>query len=350
MSIQPAAASAAPEEAKIRPIIQVLLICLSTSIIWYLLSYRLDSFSTNDPKPPIIHITPEIYNNFGGFPDTIQIGLYINQFRNFNIISNEFDFDGIIWFEFNPDILSLSTLEKFVFKSGDIVSKSSPDAQIVNNKLLVRYNIRVKCNSALNYAAFPLDNHTLNLVVANYFISPSTALFASSVREFIIKAQTHSFGWERVNHSVITGIEKTEIDSYNDDKTGYYPIAIFSIDYARYGIRYTLSIMLPLLLIFYLTLFSLSWGKGGGLNMTIGGITATLGYRFVIENLSPKVGYFMLSDYIFFLFLICNAFIFLAYIIDAYARPLKLKEKFFVVIGLHTVVIVACTYFFIFSH
>ena len=42
---------------------------------------------------------------------------------------------------------------------------------------------------------------------------------------------------------------------------------------------------ITLLLIFYLTLFSLSWGKGGGLNMAIGGITATLGYRFVIENL-----------------------------------------------------------------
>lgn len=349
MSNQTATAPA-PEDAKIRPIVQVILITISTCLIWALLSIRLNTFSTDDPKPQIINITPETYNAFGGFPDIIQVGLYINQFRTFNIITNEFDFDGIIWFEFNPDILSLQTLEKFVFKSGDIISKSSPDTQIVNNKLLVRYNIRVKCNSSLDYAAFPLDNHTLNLVVANYFISPSTALFTSSVREFIIKARTKSFGWERVNHSVTTGIEKAEIDQYNESKTSYFPIANFSIDYARYGIRYTLSIMLPLLLIFYLTLFSLSWGKGGGLNMTIGGITATLGYRFVIENLSPKVGYFMLSDYVFFLFLTCNALTFLVNIIDAYARPLTLKEKFSTLIGLHLVVIIACIYLFLFSH
>jgi hypothetical protein len=345
-----AATSPMPEEAKVRPIIQVILITISTCIIWALLSARLNTFTTNDPKPPIIHVTPETYKAFGGFPDIIQIGLYINQFRNFNMINNEFDFDGIIWFEFNPDILSLQTLEKFVFKNGDIVSKSSPDTQIVNDKLLVRYNIRVKSNSPLNYSAFPLDNHILHLVVANYFISPSTALFASSVREFIIKAQTKSFGWERIDHAVITGIEKAEIDTFNENKTNYFPIAIFSIDYVRYGIRYTLSIMLPLLLIFYLTLFSLSWGKGGGLNMTIGGITATLGYRFVIENLSPKVGYFMLSDYVFFLFLTCNALTFLINIIDAYARPFTLKEKLISLLGLHTVVIFACIYLFIFSH
>jgi hypothetical protein len=337
-----------PEEAKIRPIMQVLFIVVSATIIWSLLSTRLNRYSIEDPEPPIFNVTPEIYKSFGGFPDTIQIGLYITQFRTFNIITGEFDFEGIIWFEFNPDILSLQTLEKFIFKNGDIVSKSSPDTQIVNDKLLVRYTIRVKCTSPLNYASFPIDNHTLQLVVANHFISPSTALFSSSAREFIIKAQTRSFGWERINRSVTTGIEKTEIDLYNEHKTSYFPIAIFAIDYARYGIRYTLSIMLPLLLIFYLTLFSLSWGKGGGLNMAIGGITATLGYRFVIENLSPKVGYFMLSDYIFFLFLTCNALTFLINIIDAYARPFNLKEKFASLIALHAVVIVACVYLFIF--
>lgn len=347
MSDQSSTASA-PIDAKVRPAVQVALIILSACIIWYCLFRRLDTFTTKDPRPPIINVTPEIYNNFGGFPDTIEIGLYLNQFRTFNMINNEFDFDGILWFEFNPDILSLQTLERFVFKGGEIVSKSSPDAQIVDNKLLVRYNIRVKCTGQLNYADFPLDNHTLNLVVANYFISPSTALFSSSVKEFIIKAQTQSFGWERIDHRVSTGIEKTEIDTYSDFKTNYYPIALFSIDFARYGIRYTLSIMLPLLLIFYLSLFSLSWSKGGGVGMATAGITATLGYRFVIENLSPKVGYFMMSDYIFFLFLTCNALIFLVNIIDAYARPLTLKEKIGALCILHIIILIASIYLFLF--
>lgn len=343
------AATTALHEAKIRPLIQVLLITFSACIIWYCLFKRLNTFNTQDPKPPIIEVTPETYNAFGGFPDTVQVGLYINQFRAFNMTNNEFDFDGIIWFEFNPDILSLATLEKFVFKGGEVISKSAPDTQIVNNKLLVRYHIRVKSTGQLNYADFPLDNHSLSFVVANYFVSPSTILFSSSVREFILKAPTASFGWERIDHRVSTGIEKTEIDTHNENKTSYYPIAVFTIDFIRYGIRYTLSIMLPLLLIFYLTLFSLSWGKSGGIGMATAGITATLGYRFVIENLSPKAGYFMLSDYIFFLFLTCNALIFLVNIIDQYARPLTLKEKFSALCTLH-VFVIACIYLLLFWH
>jgi hypothetical protein len=337
------------KEAKIRPLVQVLFIFLSSCIIWFCLSKRISTFKTNDPKQPLIHITPETYNAFGGFPDIIKIGLHITQFRAFNIIANEFDFDGIIWFEFNPDTLSLQTLEKFIFKNGDVISKSLSDTQIINNQLLVRYNIRVKCNNQLNYASFPLDNHTLTFTVANYLISPSTALFASSVSEFIIKAQTESFGWEQVDHRVTTGIEKTEIDTHDENTTSHYPVAQFSIDYERYGTRYTLSILLPLLLIFYLTLFSFSCGEEGGLNLTIGGVTATLGYRFVIENFSPKVGYFMISDVLFFLFLGCTALIFVITIIDTYARRLTFREKMLLLLILHLFVIAVCVHLFLFK-
>jgi hypothetical protein len=335
-------------EAKVRPIIQVTLIIISLSIIWFCLYKRLNKFKTSDPKPPIIFVTPETYKNFGGFPDTVKIGLYINQFREFNIVSNKFDFNGIIWFEFDPDVISLEILEKFVFKKGEIKQKSDPDTQLIDGKLLVRYNIRVAFSSPLNYAAFPLDNHTLNLTVINHFVSPSEILFSSSNREFIIKAKTESDGWTRVNQSVATGFEKSEIDPYDDRKTSYNPIAIFSIDYARYGIRYVLSIMMPLLLIFYLTLFSFSWGASGGLSLAIGGVTATLGYRFVIENLSPKTGYFMLSDHIFFLFLTANAIAFFINLIDLYAKKLSWQEKYASLIGLHVTVIFSCIYLFLF--
>lgn len=335
-------------EAKVRPIIQVLLILISLSIIWLCLYKRLSEFTTRDPKPPIIHVTPETYKKFGGFPDNVKVGLYINQFREFNVVTNKFDFDGVIWFEFNPDIISLEILEKFIFDRGKIETKSDPKTQLVDGKLLVRYNIRVVFSSPLNYAAFPLDNHTIHLTLTNHFVSPSAILFDSSNREFIIKAKTESAGWTRVNQNVTTGFEKSEIDPDDDRKTHYNPIAIFSIDYARYGIRYVLSIMMPLLLIFYLTLFSFSWGAAGGLSLAIGGVTATLGYRFVIENLSPKTGYFMLSDHIFFLFLTANAIAFFINLIDLYARKLSWQEKYASFIGLHVIVICSCIYLFLF--
>ena len=344
------AKAAAPAQiVKIRPWLQVLLILISTSVIWLSLYNRLNLFITDDPEPPVINVTPETYKHFGGFPDTIKVGLYINQFRKFNMVENNFDFNGIIWFEFNPDIISLDTLEKFEFEKGKIKHKSDPDTQLISGRLLVRYNIRVSFNSPLNYADFPLDNHRLNLIIANHFVSPSAVLFSSSAREFVVKARTESFGWERINRNVTTGFQKAEIDPHDDRKTIFYPVAIFSLDYSRYGIRYVLSIILPLLLIFYLSLFSFSWGEDlSGLNLTIGSITATLGYRFVIENLSPKTGYFMLSDYIFFLFLTANAFTFFINLIDIYAKRLNWVEKFSSLIFLHVFVMGSCIYLFLF--
>lgn len=338
--------------AKIRPLTQIMLIIVSSCIIWAALYRRLERFVPHDPAPPIFNVTPETYNYFGGFPDEINVGLYISQFRKFNMVTDEFDFNGILWFEFNPDTISLETLEKFDFEKGEIKYKSNPDTQLVDGKLLVRYNIRVACNSQLDYASFPLDNHRIHLTLANHFVAPSTILFSSSEDQFIVNTKTKSFGWQQVNKNVATGFEKVEIDPYDNRKTSYYPVTIFTLDYVRYGIRYVLSIILPLLLLFYLSLFSFSWpGKqeGAGLSLTLGGVTATLGYRFVIENLSPKTGYFMLSDYIFFLFLVTNSLIFFIQVMESYTpRILTWAEKFSTLLFLHSLVIISCIYLFLF--
>ncbi len=340
-------AKAVEKQTKVHPWFQAALIILSTTVIWYFLQKRITTFVSKDPTPPIIHVTPETYTHFGGFPDTVKIGLYIDQFRQFSMVKNDFEFSGILWFEFNPDVLSLETLDKFVFEKGKIKYKSEPDTQLVDGKLLVRYNIRVNFNSALSYADFPVDNHSINLIIANHFLSPSTVLFSSSNREFVVKAKTKAAGWDRINKSVTTGFQKSELDPHDERKTIYYPVAMFTLDYLRYGIRYVLSIMLPLLMLFYLTLSSLSWGDSTATSLAIGGITATIGYKFVIESLSPKAGYFMLSDYLFFLFLGANALVFFIILADKYATRFSLTQKNIALVSLHFLVTTACVYLFI---
>lgn len=335
------------KQVKVHPWFQVILMIISTTIIWYVLQKRITTFRSKDPVPPIIHVTPETYTHFGGFPDTVKIGLYIDQFREFSMVKNQFEFSGILWFEFNPDVLSLETLDKFVFEKGKIKYKSEPDTQLVDGKLLVRYNVRVNFNTVLSYADFPVDNHSIHLTVANHFLSPSTVLFSSSNREFVVKAKTKALGWEEIDRSVVTGFKKSELDPHDDRKTIYYPAATFTIDYIRYGIRYIISIMLPLLLLFFLTLSSLSWGDSTATSLSIGGITATIGYKFVIENLSPKTGYFMLSDYLFFLFLSANALVFFITLADRYAKRFTITQKNLALISLHIFVVSACIYLFI---
>jgi hypothetical protein len=178
----------------------------------------------------------------------------------------------------------------------------------------------------LNYADFPLDDHTIYLVLSNHFFSPSEVIFHSDRSSFNVTALIT--GWRAVDHAVETGFNTVVLDKFDDRKITSFPVAIFSIDFSRNAMRYVLTILLPLMLIFYLVLFSFSVEPGTSISLTAGGITGMLAYRFVIENLSPATGTFMMSDYLFFLFLAGSFFVFFLNLIDiaAIRIPLVIKE------------------------
>jgi len=311
-----------------------------------MISKRLAEFRVREKQPDIIRITPNKLSEFGNFLNKVRVGLYIDKFQVFDVVNNLFVFTGILWFQFHSGAISLDTLEKFNFEWATIRDRSKPRVQLVDEKTLVRYNVRVEFMSMLDYTYFPFDDHRLYLVLANKFVSPREVIFESFQRSFIVKPEANIFGWDQINSSVKTGYVKAEIDPHDERKTLFYPIAVFSIDYARYGIRFLLSILLPLLLIFYLVMFSFSLDKKPGIGLAIGGVTAILGYRFVIERLSPIVGYFMIADYIFFLLLIVSCLIFFINVFDHYLVPLTLNKKKYIVVMLHACVIGLCAYFF----
>ena len=312
----------------------------------FMINKRLAEFRVRETRPDIIRISPKELAEFGGFLNTIRVGLYIDKFQEFDVVNNLFIFTGIIWFQFNPGTISLDTLEKFNFEWATIRNRSKPSVQLIDDKTLVRYNIRVEFMSMLDYTYFPFDDHRLYLVLTNKFVSPREVIFESFQRSFIVKPEAATFGWDQVHHSVKAGYSEAKIDPHDERKTLLYPIVIFAIDYARYGTRFLLGILLPLLLIFYLVMFSFSLAKKPGMGLATGGITAILGYRFVIERLSPSAGYFMISDYMFFFLLIVGCLIFFINAFDHYLTPLSLNTKTSIVVILHLFVIAVSGYFF----
>jgi len=332
------------ERAPVSPYLQIVLIVLSASVICFFLYRRLfDTFVQSDAKPPVEIITPAKVYEFGGFQGIIKVGLYLNQFEKFDMIKNDFVFTGIIWFEFNPDLISLETLQKFSFSSGEILSQSPPDTILVDGKILARYNIRVRFSSTLNYSDFPVDDHRLYITLIHQFVSPSDILFDSGEREFVVVPELS--GWDRINHAVETGYRTSEIDAYDKRKTMYYPVALFSIDYSRYAARYVISILLPLLLIFYLLMFCFSLAAVSSISLSTGGITGILAYKFVIDNLSPQTAGFMLSDYLFFLFLAASFLAFFVNVVDIFTLQIPLFAKRIFIIILHIIVAGITAYF-----
>ncbi|MBA3752528.1 hypothetical protein H0X06_07155, partial [Candidatus Dependentiae bacterium] len=106
------------------------------------------------------------------------------------------------------------------------------------------------------------------------------------------------------------------------------------------GIRRLVTILFPLMLIFYISIFTFSINPITNLRSIISlssaSITGLLAFRFVIENLSPKVGYFMISDYLFFLLLGTTCIVFL---VNSRSHELCARTKEFITIGLHSFVI-----------
>ena len=281
-------------------------------IISVLIAYRpMMDFHPLERPIPINPVTPEKIAEWNMIPPKVAVGLHIVSFPELNFVENKFVFDAVIWFYFNPVFMPLDTVSNFSFERGEILEKSEPHIQIFSQGLLVRYNIRVKFTTNLEYLLFPFDDHTIFFTLVNRIVQPDEMIFFSFTPFFNLSDHISFSGWDLYGKSIKTGYSKMQkiAEQYGVNVDVYsHPMILYSIDFRREGIRNVLLIMLPLFLIYFLSLFCFSFDPSKHSNIILAlssaGITSLLAYRFVIEGMSPKVGYFVLSDYIFILFLV----------------------------------------------
>jgi hypothetical protein len=294
-----------------------------------------------------VHITPTVYQQFGGFANFVTVGLFIDRFQTFDITNNTFVFTGYVWFKYLAGTVSTRNLEQFYFLQGDILERSAPETQVVDQYMLTTFHVKVKFSSVLNYKDFPFDGHRIRISISHNNLSPEEIVFESTERDMTIKSDETQAGWHKIDQDIDTGFLESAIDSYDKRNTQYHPAVTFSIDYERYGIRFILSIFLPLLLIFYVALFGFSLDEGSALRNAVGSVTGILGYRFVIDNLSPKVGYFMISDSIFFLILTLTCFTLILFIVTVFrGATITTRTKEIILVALHLIINIMSAYFF----
>lgn len=328
------------------PLFQAVLVCITTAILGYYFTREVNRFTTTDQELSVVPLTAERLAFFGGSPDPVGVGINIREFFTFDVVKNEFIFSAVIWFEFDPSVISLDAISKFSLLRGEIIERSEPNTRITaGGKVIAHYDVRIKLTTPLDYQYFPIDDHKVAVGITNAFLQPDEIVFVSTTRGFFADQVLGQAGWRPVDFFVKTGITQTALKRDDQSKIIYHPAVIFSVHYERTGSRYALLIFLPLLLIFYLSLFSLSLDParytGSILSLGAGGVSAMLAYRFVIESLSPAVGYFMLSDYFYFLFLLLTMIVFF---VDIFAQRMNGKEKEVVVLVLHGITIAVGVY------
>lgn len=311
--------------------------------LFFLKSFMmLHQYNVSEPLPPIFPNLAHKEQQFGFGAEIVNVGLFIKNFPEFDVQAGIFSLEGEIWFDFNPHLLSLQTIENFQFEKASHFTKSPPLVKLIGKRLFAIYPISVKFNSDLMHHLFPFNDHRIYLTMTIDKVSPKEILFEASQSGLRITNEIKPHGWTPVDFDARSGYIKNSLDIQDQRKFLSYPAVVFAVTFIKPGFRNVFVILGPSIFLFFCGLLSLLIeGKPGTrLTIVIGSLTGLLVHRFVIEQLSPSVGYYTPVDYLYVLFLL-STFIILIINIYELEKPMQknFKNAIFYAIQIFTVAI-----------
>lgn len=301
--------------------VQITFLMVSLVILALCLYRPITQFHPVDSKPGI-----ETLEQYDPSVVHIKTGLHITDFLKFDAIKNEYSVNAIIWFAFDPKQVSLEQIEKFSFTKGEILKKSDPViTKTGDGKTVALYYLRVQFASIPNFKRFPLDDHYLFLNVINNGLYPIQAVFDVDANDYLLSQNLHTPGWQIVEQGAQGGFTKTMV---SPNANSMQPKAIYSIGLSKQDYRQLLLILLPLLVIFYFGIFAFSIQDIVlAVTLILASVSGLIAYAFVIQTLSPQVGYLMLSDYMFLLFLGIIFVVFFVTVLNATPEHILSKKS-----------------------
>lgn len=288
---------------------QLILIALSWIFIASFFKASFQEFQPFGKKASVLPATQEIISKWSLQPTRVKTGLIIHRFLKFDPAKNDFLMNGIIWFEYDEKKISQEKIDKFSFSQGEIVRKSDPIIDKMSGSMVrVQYYIQVQFSTTLDYTMFPLDDHIISLNLVNYSVQADTLLYDVLPEDFVINSDIQLPGWKIALTDTQSGFEEYMAKK----KSIIQPKAIFSVGVKKIDLRQLLLMLLPLLILFHLSLLTLLIKD---FTLRIESIfvliTAYMASSIVIQSMSPEVNYFMIIDFlnIFFLLTMFVAFI-----------------------------------------
>lgn len=296
---------------------QIILIILNAFLSAFIVMRPLSTFISTDPVPVVQPYSTEATKKLGITSRIVEVqtGLSLENFYEFDFASNKFVVNAIVWFKFDPALVSLDTIGKFSFEKGIIENISKPDTKFVGRLLFARYTIKLRFTSNLDHRFYPVNDHQLFIVLLNRAVSPKEVIFTSSETNFTLSPNIELTGGTTVKKGVKTGYLESVLDKYNPQLTVYYPAVVFSLNLKTSGLRHIFLLVFPLFCILYIAFLTISLSTPDLLKtklaLSAANISALIAYRFVIEKMAPVTSYFILSDHIFNLVLFIIIFIFI---------------------------------------
>lgn len=286
----------------------------------------LNFFDAREPQPAIVPYKPSPKSQFGEEIQIVETGLQVTNFPGFDMVTNAFTLEGIVWFQFDPKNLSTASIGQFNVDSGVITEKVELESTIIGEQLRVKYRIRADFASNLDNHRFPLTDHKIYFVITNNLYSADEILFQSLDSTFVASDDAVPDSWTLVGKSVALGYNPV-VKSDGKISAGA-PRVIYSFSLQKPGFRQAMTLILPLLLLYLLGVFALTIRSEKdsqmALELSIGSIGGLVAYRFVVEQMSPKVGYLLISDLLHLMFFVAA---FLIFVQCSYAHSVTTRRS-----------------------
>jgi hypothetical protein len=219
----------------------------------------------------------------------------------------------VVWFKFPLGTESLETIEEFNFKNGRIISKSKPIITQVNNKIIARYQVTAEITTSLNFNRFPFGGHRLHIVMENRRVSPRELSFIVDPKDLILSDQLDLSTWQARKLHANAGYAHATIEKDNTLSGVNYPTVVYAIDFTNKSMRTTVSLFLPMFLLFFLCMitFVAPLIDPFRIQLLAAAMPTLVLFRLVVDAQSPSGVTLTEADYIYFLLVTLSLFILL---------------------------------------
>ncbi len=316
-----------------------LAVFLAVSCVLLVVFYYPFVFFRAYEQPPVLHPYAATDKEI----DLIYAGMTVHHFMETNFIQNKVDIDATLWFMYDPKKVSREKIIQFSFDESTYEKIQSSYSEKDGLEIAL-FDVQVHAKMDFNFKEYPLDEHRIWFRLKNDSLPIEKYHFKVSPQAFMLGERAKISNCMSQNMHISSGfVTQKFVTEGQPVREVHSSRVLFSFDCNPVDMRHFLNIFLPLYLIFFITLFSFSFVYAEHVTDVPGiaaaSVPALFAYRFVIESISPNVSYFMMSDYLFFLYLVLSL---LAFISISWALNYSVYAKKMIILSLYGLMLFGC--------
>ncbi len=276
-----------------------LFIIVYYSVIIYFFLLKNKKFLSTDIKPTLIPMSS--LKTHGDVTKIIPVktGIIIEGFPQFSINKNLIVVNCMVWFKFNRSLIDLESIGSFSFlNTVKIYKKDLVKISVMENDFFVQYKVVFECSINVDQKFFPMNDHVIYIVMMNESFSAEEIVFDVNTSSIDFAKDLDIEDWNLIGSNAESGFAFLTIPGVSAVPITH-PRVVYTMNIKKTGLRKAALILIPIILILFIASTTLLMPSSTAISTAIGCLTGILAYRFVINTMSPNVGYFTLADHIY---------------------------------------------------